>query len=959
MTGHHRAIFGPHVLGPDGFRLAPHIGEFYTRMRIDGSQAKGDAVKAAAEAGAVASKSFGDRWKATFSKENLGKGLMQGLGLGFGLGAVGIAAKGVQVLTGAITGSFDAAVQWESALTGVSKTLDTTGLSSAEAADALAEIGDGLRDMAKEIPVPVEQLAALAEAGGALGIARTDLLEFTKTAAILGSTTDLAAEDAATALGKINAVLPLTRDEYSRFAATLVDLGNKGASTESEIVAMAQRMAGAAALVKMSKADLLGWASALSNVGEEAEAGGSSFQRFALGVNTAVAKGGKLLEEFASTAGMAADEFAALWEQDSSAALQRLVQELSKLDKGARQAAIAGLGFTDIRITRALLALTSNVDNLNGSLATGEQAWRDNTAATIEANKRFQTTESRMAILGNRLHHFAIQAGEVLVGVAELALDVADQFDNSNRAIDRGIEFINKYGEAVDGAAEAVEHLAEVQPDPRKLFDQAFTDYIDSNVDALQQETLALQSLSGAGAGVYDLRQWMEDLNRTLAYTADVGPEALGTLAQKVALLGGSYDDYVIAVQRLIHSDVDLVAIAERWRPAAVSISMTVDRFMEQWDRFSTLQDPGIAELLERNRDWILENFASLPGDVQAGLTQLGVVLSDGRNLVADALGGIGEGARAALDASAAYLSDWTGWYDIGTDFPFDLAAGVRKGVKDSEPELRGSIRDLRKKLRFDWDAEAVYAMGREFIRTVARGYNSGVPALEEDAKSASLGALVAMDRAGRTGPKAADRVGELLINLYARGMTRAEVEAKLAAEGVNLKSLEKVASKAGWWKGGWNVADAWIDGFLASMRAGISPITGILGTIQDLFDGKSPPPKGPLSHIDRGGYNVGTAWRDSFLEGIGLTPAMMSAAISPGLGGLGLSMPVSVSGQVSGSLGTVESRGTQVMEHRHTLSAEGAAALRSAGYDETEVAGVLLDAWRTADRGYDTAWGG
>lgn len=927
MSGYHARIFGPHVIGPDGFAFAPHVGEFFTRMRIDGSVAKTDAVKAAAEAGAVASKSFGDKWKATFSKENVGKGLMQGLGLGFGLGAVGIAAKGVQVLTDAITGSFDAARGWETALTGVSKTLDTTGLSSSEAADALAEIGDGLRDMSKEIPVPVERLAALAEAGGALGIARDDLLEFTRTAALLGSTTDLAAEDAATALGKVNAVLPFTREEYGRFAATLVDLGNKGASTESEIVAMAQRMSGAASLIGMSKAALLGWASALSNVGEEAEAGGSSFQRFALGVNAAVVKGGAGLQEFADVAGMTADEFAALWDSDSSAALQALVQGLSRMDKGARQATISSLGFTDIRITRALLAISSNVDNLNGSLAVGEQAWKDNTAATVEAEKRYGTLDSKIALLQNKLNDAAISFGEVLAGGALFALDTIDRLGVALEDIQENIdpeakalrirrEALQALAEEAGISADALFRLADAE---KATSDQAL--FMTGWVDRVQKK---FGSLSDTAKN--DLIGGLEaDLRRFITETGLPFEQVFDTAAANLA----NFDIQTEGTGRL------LAYLAQKFGLVTDETGKVVEG--AEWARS------------------ILARYQMLPENIAPSITALNDLATaataagdtGGPSRLATAFRALPPIIRDALVAVADDIEARKAWFDAGTGFVFDLTAGVRKGVEDSDPELKASVAALQKKLRFDWDSEAAYAMGKEFIRAVGRGFRSADPELQQDARDTALGGLVAMDRAGRTGPKAADRIGGLLTKLYASGMTREEVEARLAGEGVNLTALEAVARKKGWFTGGYNVADAWVDGFTARMLASIEPITGILDDIADLFNGDSPPPKGPLHTIDRGGWNVGTAWRDAFLAGIGIDPSMVSDAMG-GLAGLGLSVPLSVSGQLGGEIGAVAG-GRSTLEVNHTISPEGAAALRSAGYDDQGVATLLYRAIRAA----------
>jgi TP901 family phage tail tape measure protein len=404
------------------------IGDLIVNLIVGNEAGMKEELSATAEqAGDAAGRSGSKAMAGSFKK---------GMGVVAGIAAVALGAFAI--------GSIDAAKNWETAFAGVKKTLDTAGLSGEQVVLVFDEIEDGLRDMAREIPVPVEELAALAEAGGALGIARGDLMDFTRTAALLGTTTDIAATDAATALGKINAVMPLTREEYSRFAATLVDLGNKGASSESEIVNMAQRMAGAAALIGMSHDELLGWAAAMANVGQEAEAGGSSFQRLALDVNAFVANGGPRLEQVAELAGMTGEAFAALWDQDSNEALRRLTNGLAGLDKNARAAALASLGFTDIRIRAALLALTANVDNLNTSLEVAPEAWADGTAATEEAAKRFATLDSKAQLASAAFNDLMITVGtHLLPVVTDLVTEVTGLVNGITDWIDANPELVS------------------------------------------------------------------------------------------------------------------------------------------------------------------------------------------------------------------------------------------------------------------------------------------------------------------------------------------------------------------------------------------------------------------------------------------------------------------------------------------------------------------------------------
>lgn len=63
--------------------------------------------------------------------------------------------------------------------------------------------------------------------------------------------------------------------------------------------------------------------------------------------------------------------------------------------------------------------------------------------------------------------------------------------------------------------------------------------------------------------------------------------------------------------------------------------------------------------------------------------------------------------------------------------------------------------------------------------------------------------------------------------------------------------------------KGGKNVIGGFLDGILDMVRE--VPVVGdrVAKALADRLVGQSPPPKGPLSEVDKGGYNVGIAWAE------------------------------------------------------------------------------------------------
>lgn len=316
-----------------------------------------------------------------------------------------------------------ASIEFESAITGVYKTVDGTE-------EQLAAISQGIKDMSTDIPATTTEISAVAEAAGQLGIATEDVLAFTRVMIDLGESTNLTADDAASALAKFANITGTAAANYSRLGSVVVDLGNNFATTEADIVAMSTRLASAGTLAGFSEAEIMALAAAMSSVGIEAEAGGTAMTQTLNAIETAVAKNNDTLVEFARVSGMSAAEFSQAWEERPIEALQAFIAGLGNLDEQGESAVLVldELGLTGIRQSNMLKSLGLAADTLGDSISTANKAWDENTALSIEANKRYATTESQLAMLQNSYNNLQVAIGDVyaptLREVSELGADI-------------------------------------------------------------------------------------------------------------------------------------------------------------------------------------------------------------------------------------------------------------------------------------------------------------------------------------------------------------------------------------------------------------------------------------------------------------------------------------------------------------------------------------------------------
>lgn len=335
------------------------------------------------------------------------------------------AARGAVTVGLAMGASAKAAIDWESAWAGVTKSVD----------GATPQMEAALRGLAKTLPATHDEIAAVAEAAGQLGVKSKDVVGFTTTMIKLGETTNLSADEAATSIAQISNVMGtmdrLGTDGVDRFAAALVHLGNNGASTERDIVAMASRIAGAAKVVGLSEPDLLAVSNALASVGIEAEAGGTAFSSVLIDMSKAVKTGNEDLVRFAEVAGMTTQEFARAFEERPAQAVNAFTQGLGRIKASGGDVftVLDELGQSDVRVTSALLKMAGAGDLLSTSLDDGQKAWAAGSAAQDEFAKRAETTAAKMQVARNNIRDAAITIGDsmgpAIVAVSEAVSDLA------------------------------------------------------------------------------------------------------------------------------------------------------------------------------------------------------------------------------------------------------------------------------------------------------------------------------------------------------------------------------------------------------------------------------------------------------------------------------------------------------------------------------------------------------
>ena len=655
---------------------------------------------------------------------------------GLGRSYIGLGGK-LTLAGGAVAGAFGAtvkaAIDWETAFTGVQKTVNATE-------DELAALDARLREMARtEVPVSAGELAALAEAAGQLGIETAQIDDFVKVIAQLGTTTNLVAEEGAQQLARFANITSMAQGDFDRLGATIVDLGNNFATTEAEIVAMGMRLAGAGDLIGLSEAQILGISTALTSVGVNAEAGGTAFSRIMTDMQKAVQTGSEELDVFGQVIGRTGGEFAGMWElhgpevaiQSFISGIQRMIADGENVHEVLEQ-----IGFDSVRIRDSILRAAGAGDLFSEAMERGSTAWEENTALTREAELRYSTMASRLTFAKNRVMDLAVTVG------GQLAPVIVDLVDRIEPLIGRITEWASRHPRLT-----------------RLLF-----------AAALAVAGLGI-SLIGLGVALRVVAFAFGPLGFALRATAAiVGLLTSGTLILRMQLL-------LLSIQQRATAIATGIVTAAQWawnvaltaNPIGVVI-MLIALFVAAlaglgyviW-RFREQIIGGLVaawEWLGHAVGWVRERFLSLPAPIQALIAVLGGPI----------------GAIVLLVAHFGKIRDAVGWVR-------DAFASIPGFVMDaveflSEIDLYDVGRAILQTL-IDGVLSMVDAV-RESVSGVLDGVRSLLPS--SDAKEGPLSRLTASGQALVTTFQAGvDRAGPLIPEIGEDALPRLEGMADLA----------------------------------------------------------------------------------------------------------------------------------------------------------------------------------
>jgi TP901 family phage tail tape measure protein len=659
-----------------------------------------------------------------------------------------------------------ASMDFESAITGVAKTTDLTD-------EELAAMSDSIKALSTEIPATTEEIAAVAEAAGQLGIQKDALLDFTEIMTMLGTATNMTADEAATALARFANITGMATDNYGRLGSVIVDLGNNFATTESEIVAMGTRLASAGKLAGLTEPEIMALAAAMSSVGIEAEAGGTAMTQTLNAIEKAVAKGGDDLAEFARIAGMSSEEFSSAWKNDAMSALTSFIGGLGKLDEQGESTVLVleDLGLTGIRQSNMLKALGLAADQMTGAVNTANTAWQQNTALTNEANKRYATAQSRLTMMQNAYNNLKVAIGDAYTpalseayGVGTKVLNGITKFVQANPGVVAAITGLSTALGAAAVAAAAFALKAKIAAAAA-----AFLTTVTPGVNVIMGVAAAVGVVTAgiialASSAANDAVPSVKELTEAARGMREAMDEAKATYDDTVTstmAAAGVADTYIGKLEELEAAGLNTDEQHRQYHNTLALLCQVVPELADYIDLETDTINGGTEALRANTEAWkqnamqqayqdqlteLYSQYSAVLIEAEEnsiGLTKAQYSLEAAQQKLSDTYAQMDAlWADAQKQADAYY--DQYGYYTDATAFLSQEYYDLQNSIYDTNNEIwaaEKSIKNYNKAMEEDADAvsdaEAEIALAEEAVKNLTASMNEGTGASEEAAAQA------------------------------------------------------------------------------------------------------------------------------------------------------------------------------------------------------------------------------
>lgn len=320
-------------------------------------------------------------------------------------------------------------VTFEDAMLGIARQVDGAREPNGKLTDIYYDMARQIRQLGKELPIPTAQIAEMVTAGARMEVPRKELIEYTRTVAMMATAFDAVPDEIAESMGKVAKNFRIPTNAIMGLADTINYLDDNAISKGNDIINVLNRISGVVSGVAMPAKDAAALASTLLTLGERTETAGTAInaivQKFA-----AAEKGTKKFHAAVSEIGLTTTEIQKGMATNATGTLFKVIDAVRKLPADKRIGVMVELVGLEHSDTLAKLVdkpdeFKRQLELANGSKAEGSMS--------REFAARQDTISARWQRLQNQIFNTSSAGGEVmrstLVSLMDTVGRLVDRFN--------------------------------------------------------------------------------------------------------------------------------------------------------------------------------------------------------------------------------------------------------------------------------------------------------------------------------------------------------------------------------------------------------------------------------------------------------------------------------------------------------------------------------------------------
>jgi TP901 family phage tail tape measure protein len=312
------------------------------------------------------------------------------------------------------------AAAFEKAMLGVAKQVDGARDKSGRLTQVYYDMARQVQMLGRELPMATNEIADMVAAGARMGVARDELIGFTRTAGMMASAFDLPAGELAEQMGKVAGLFKIPIPNIGALADVINYLDDNAISQGGDIIEVLKRIGGTAEFVKMPAAEAAALASTFLTLGSTAEVAATAANAVMRELSIATMQPGRF-QAGLKAIGMTASEVQAGMTRDATGTIQKVMDAIRLLPEETQLTVATQLFGKQYGDDIAKLASGVGEYRRQLELATSGDAMG---SMAREHQARLQTTTAQWEIAKNRIVEVGVNIGAVLLPPINQAINI-------------------------------------------------------------------------------------------------------------------------------------------------------------------------------------------------------------------------------------------------------------------------------------------------------------------------------------------------------------------------------------------------------------------------------------------------------------------------------------------------------------------------------------------------------